>query len=152
MLGRRLGIHHQMLSRHGGTRARPLIPQRGSARRLARPNPGLGIAGGIGGALLGPLELMVLPLLQRSGSLGTGGDLVLAVDDIRVRYINEFRKAMRALRPGDSVYLTVIRPLRRGAHQTLRIRVNLDTCSSADMTQGPVRREGQIRPHSESVN
>jgi hypothetical protein len=46
---------------------------------------------------------MVLPLLERSGSLGTGGDLVVAVDDIRVRDINEFRKAMRAVRQRDSV-------------------------------------------------
>ena len=112
----------------------------------------LGLAGGIGGVLLGPLELMVLPLLEHSGALGTGGDLVLAVDDIRVRDINEFRKAVRALRPGDSVYLTVIRPLRSGAHQTLRIKVDLDSCSSADMVQGPIRRGNQTRPHSESLN
>ena len=112
----------------------------------------LGIAGGIGGALLGPLELMVLPLLQRSGALGTGGDLVLAVDDIRVRDVNEFQKAMRALKPGDSVYLTVIRPVRGGGHQTLRIRVNLDSCSNADVVQGPIWREDEIRAHSRSLN
>jgi len=112
----------------------------------------LGIASGIGGALLGPLELMVLPLLERSGALGTGGDLVLAVDDIRVRDVNEFQKAMRALKPGDSVYLTVIRPVRGGGHQTLRIRVNLDSCSNADVVQGPIWREDEIRAHSRSLN
>jgi hypothetical protein len=111
----------------------------------------LGIAGGIGGALLGPLELMVLPLLERSGALGRGGDLVLAVDDIRVRDVNEFRKAMRALKPGDSVYLTVIRPLRGGGHQTMRIRVDLDSCSNADVVQGPIWREEQIPAHSKSL-
>jgi hypothetical protein len=111
----------------------------------------LGIAGGIGGLLLGPLELMVLPLLDRSGALGTGGDLVLAVDDIRVRDVNEFRKAMRALKPGDSVYLTVIRPLRGGAHQTMRIRVDLDSCSNAHVVPGPNSRE-EIRTQSKTLN
>jgi hypothetical protein len=119
----------------------------GQARATA-----LGIAGGIGGLLLGPLELMVLPLLERSGALGTGGDLVLAVDDIRVRDVNEFRKAMRALKPGDSVYLTVIRPLRGRGHQTMRIRVDLDSCSNADVVQGPMWRKDQIPPHSGSLN
>jgi S1-C subfamily serine protease len=119
----------------------------GQARATA-----LGIAGGIGGLLLGPLELMVLPLLERSGALGTGGDLVLAVDDIRVRDVNEFRKAMRALKPGDSVYLTVIRPLRGGGHQTMRIRVELDSCSNADVVRGPIWQNDQIPPHSRSLN
>jgi len=130
-------------------------PSSGAARAGLHgqtPATAVGIAGGIGGVLLGPLELMVLPLLERSGALGTGGDLVLAVDDVRVRDINEFRTAMHALKPGDSVYLTVIRPLRSGAHQTLRIRVDLDSCSSADMVQGPIPRGDQIRPHSESLN
>jgi hypothetical protein len=112
----------------------------------------LGIAGGIGGALLGPLELMVLPLLEHSGALGMGGDLVLAVDDVRVRDVNEFAKAMRALKPGDSVYLTIIRPLRSGGHQTMRIRVDLDSCSNADVVQGPNRQEDQIRAASGSLN
>ena len=112
----------------------------------------LGIAGGIGGLLLGPLELMVLPLLEHSGALGAGGDLVLAVDDIRVRDVNEFRKAMRALKPGDSVYLTVLRPLRSGGHQTMRIRVDLDSCSNTDVVQGRIWRKDQIPSHSRSLN
>jgi hypothetical protein len=106
-------------------------PGRGAAHSGLRgktPATALGIAGGIGGVLLGPVELLVLPLLERSGALGMGGDLVLAVDDTRVRDVNEFRKAMRALKPGDSVYLTVIRPLPGGGHQTMRIRVDLDSC------------------------
>jgi len=106
-------------------------PARGAARSGLRgktPATAAGIAGGIGGLLLGPVELLVLPLLERSGALGAGGDLVLAVDDIRVRDVNEFRKAMRALKPGDSVYLTVLRPLPGGGHQTMRIRVDLDAC------------------------
>lgn len=115
-------------------------PGRGAARAGLRgkipPTP-LGIAGGIGGALLGPLELLVVPLLERSGALGAGGDLVLAVDDIRVRDVNEFRKAMRTLKPGDSVYLTVIRALPGRGHQTMRIMVNLDSCSTANVVQGP---------------
>jgi len=116
-------------------------PGRGAARAGLRgkipPTP-LGIAGGIGGALLGPLELLVVPLLERSGALGAGGDLVLAVDDVRVRDVNEFRRAMRALKPGDSVYLTVIRALPGRGHQTMRIMVNLDSCSNAHVVQGPI--------------
>jgi hypothetical protein len=127
-------------------------PSSGAARAGLHGQTRATALGIIGGVLLGPLELMVLPLLERSGALGTGGDLVLAVDDIRVRDVNEFRKAMRALKPGDSVYLTVIRPLRGGGHQTMRIRVDLDSCSNADVVQGPIPQEDQIPPHSGSLN
>lgn len=120
---------------------------RGKTRATA-----LGIAGGIGGLILGPLELLVLPLLERSGALGAGGDLVLAVDDVRVHDVSEFRKAMRALKPGDSVYLTVIRSLPGRGHQTMRIRVHLDWCSNDDVVQGPIWRGRQFLAHSRALN
>jgi hypothetical protein len=118
-------------------------PNCGAARAGLRgktPATALGVGGGIGGLVLGPLELLVLPLLERSGAMGAGGDLVLAVDDVRVRDVNEFQNAMRALKPGDSVYLTVIRPLRGTGHQTLRIQVHLDSCPNADVVQEPTWR------------
>jgi hypothetical protein len=118
-------------------------PDCGAARAGLRgktPATALGMAGGIGGLVLGPLELLVLPLLERSGALGAGGDLVLAVDDVRVRDVNEFQNAMRALNPGDSVYLTVIRSLQGRGHQTIRIRVHLDSCSKAYLVQEPIWR------------
>jgi hypothetical protein len=118
-------------------------PNCGAARAGLRgktPATALGVGGGIGGLVLGPLELLVLPLLERSGALGAGGDLVLAVNDVRVRDVNEFQNAMRALKPGDSVYLTVIRSLRGTGHQTLRIQVHLDSCPNADVVQEPTWR------------
>jgi hypothetical protein len=42
--------------------------------------------------------------------------------------------------------------LRGGGHQTMRIRVDLDSCSNADVVQGPMWRKDQIPPHSGSLN
>jgi S1-C subfamily serine protease len=54
------------------------------------------------------------------------GDLIVAVDDRRVRTEEEFMRAIDPLRAGDTVYVTVIRPLVGGSHQTLRIAMHID--------------------------
>ncbi|HKN00777.1 MAG TPA: PDZ domain-containing protein [Candidatus Binataceae bacterium] len=86
----------------------------------------LGVVGATAGLMLGPVELIVAPLLERSGALGTGGDLIVAIDDVRVRDARELQRAVRHLKPGDTVYLTVIRPLHDRGHQTMRVAVRLD--------------------------
>ena len=42
--------------------------------------------------------------------MGQGGDLIVAVDDKRVRDQSDLESAMSRLKPGDTMYLTVIRP------------------------------------------
>jgi hypothetical protein len=85
----------------------------------------LGAAGVTAGALLGPLELAVVPLLQKAGQLGQDGDLIVAVDDHRVRSELDLEDELAKLKPGDTMYLTVIRPLPSGAHKTMKIAVKV---------------------------
>jgi hypothetical protein len=80
----------------------------------------------IGSLLLGPVALVTFPLLRASGALGTDGDLIVAVDDVRVRTREEILHALGHLRPGDTTYITVIRPLPGGYHRTMRIALHID--------------------------
>jgi PDZ domain len=86
----------------------------------------LGVVGGLASSALGPVALVALPLLKRSGALGGDGDLIVAVDDKRVRSEKELTDALGHLRPGDTTYVTIIRPLPGGAHKTMRIAMHLD--------------------------
>jgi len=80
----------------------------------------------LGSVLLGPVALVTFPLLRASGALGTAGDLIVAVDDVRVRTVEEIRHALDHLKPGDTTYITVIRPLPGGYHRTMRIALHID--------------------------
>jgi len=60
--------------------------------------------------------------------MGQNGDLIVAVDDKRVRDQSDLESAMSRLKPGDTMYLTVIRPNgtdERGPHATLKIAVRV---------------------------
>jgi hypothetical protein len=84
----------------------------------------LGAAGTTASGMLGPLNMLVMPLLEKGGALGQGGDLIVAVDDRRVRDQGDLETAMARLKPGDTMYLTVIRPDGR-AHKTIKIAVKV---------------------------
>lgn len=86
----------------------------------------LGAAGATAGALLGPLELVVVPLLNTTGQLGQSGDLIVAVDDHRVRSELDLEDELAKLKPGDTMYLTVLRPIPGSAnHRTLKIQIRV---------------------------
>jgi hypothetical protein len=94
---------------------------------LARkPATALGNLAALGSVLAFPVGLFTVPRLRRSGALGMPGDLIVAVDDQRVRSEEEFMRAINPLRAGDTVYITVIRPIVGGSHQTLRIAMHID--------------------------
>jgi hypothetical protein len=80
----------------------------------------------LGSILLLPVSIITVPLLRRSGALGTFGDLIVAVDDHRVRSKGELLTALGHLKPGDTTYFTVIRPLPGGSHTTMRIALQID--------------------------
>src|SRR5258708_7109241 len=80
----------------------------------------------LGSILFLPAALITVPLLRRSGALGTFGDLIVAVDDHRVRSKGELLTALGHLKPGDTTYFTVIRPLPGGSHTTMRIALHID--------------------------
>jgi hypothetical protein len=85
-----------------------------------------GDLGALGSVLLGPVALITFPLLRQSGALGTAGDLIVAVDDVCVRDKDEILHALGHLKPGDTAYITVIRPLQGGYHRTMRIALHID--------------------------
>jgi len=85
----------------------------------------LGAAGKTAGQFLGPLNNLVMPLLEKGGELGREGDLIVAIDDQRVRSTDDLENELAKLKPGDTMYLTVIRPLPGGGHKTMKIAVRL---------------------------
>jgi len=97
----------------------------------------LGAAGVTAGALLGPLSIAVIPMLQKGGQLGKDGDLIIAVDDRRVRGEFDFRDELRKLKPGDTMYLTVVRPTEKSERQTLKIPVKVGEQSSEAAAEAP---------------
>ncbi len=97
----------------------------------------LGAAGVTAGALLGPLTMGVLPLLQKSGQLGKDGDLIVAADDHRLHSEFDLQDELRKLKPGDTIYLTVVRAASDGARQTFKIPVRIGGQSSEAAAEAP---------------
>jgi hypothetical protein len=85
----------------------------------------VGASGATAGALMPPLDLVVMPLLKKAGELGADGDLIIAIDDNRVETDNDLKAALQNAKPGDLLYLTVARPHRDGTHETLKLPVKL---------------------------
>jgi hypothetical protein len=77
------------------------------------------------------LAIFTIPMLRRSGALGMDGDLIIAVDDRRVRTEHEVAAALDRLRPGDTTYITVIRPVVGGGHRTMRVALHVDQTMQA---------------------
>jgi hypothetical protein len=73
-------------------------------------------------------SILATKALGSSGAMGQGGDLIVAVDDKRVRDQSDLETAMARLKPGDTMYLTVIRPDGSGdrvPHKTIKIAVRV---------------------------
>lgn len=85
----------------------------------------LGATAETAGNLLIPLGLGLLPLLERSGQLGHTGDLIVAIDDHRVKSETDLANELDTLKPGDTIYLTVLRNLENGKRKTLKVAVKL---------------------------
>jgi len=104
----------------------PNSPAGHAGLQARKPATALGNLAALGSVLAFPVGLFTVPRLRRSGALGMPGDLIVAVDDRRVRTEDEFMAAINPLRAGDTVYVTVIRPIVGGSHQTLRIAMHID--------------------------
>lgn len=61
-----------------------------------------------GGAMLFPPAMILLPLAELL-PLGRGGDLIIAADGARVSNLLDFENLMRDAKPGEIVYLTIVR-------------------------------------------
>jgi C-terminal processing protease CtpA/Prc len=99
----------------------PNSPAERAGLQARKPTTRVGELETIGSLLAFPIALFTVPRLRRSGALGMPGDLIVAVNDRRVRTERELKRAFDSLRAGDTVYLTVIRAVTGGGHQTLRI-------------------------------
>lgn len=97
----------------------------------------LGAAGVTLGTLLGPASLVVNPMLNHAGALGQGGDLIVAVDDRRVRSQGDLESALSRLKPGDTMYLTIIRPTGNGQHKTMKVALRLGAVGEPIANAGP---------------
>jgi PDZ domain len=82
-------------------------------------------------SLVPPLELLMVPILKKTGSLGQDGDVITAIDDRRV--INDFDLAseLESLKPGDVIYLTVTRTMANGSQKTLKLPIKLGDAAQA---------------------
>ncbi|HVC45300.1 MAG TPA: PDZ domain-containing protein [Candidatus Binataceae bacterium] len=85
----------------------------------------VGASGATAGALIPPLDLLMMPLLKKAGSLGKTGDLIVAVDDRRVTNDLDLQDELAALKPGDIIYLTIERAAANGTKRTLKLPVKL---------------------------
>ncbi len=91
-----------------------------------KPGTAMGDLETFGSVMAFPLALVVIPRLRRSGALGMPGDVIVAVDDHRVRTEQELMDALDPLEPGDTVYFTVIRPVVGGGHTTAKVALHID--------------------------
>ena len=96
-----------------------------------QPRSGLTAVGAALTTLSGILpggSILATKALGSTGAEGQGGDLIVAIDDQRVRDQSDLQSAMSRLKPGDTMYLTVIRPQGSGdrvPHSTMKIAVRV---------------------------
>jgi hypothetical protein len=83
-------------------------------------------------ALLGPAQGLLAPLLQKTGQLGTQGDLIVAADDNRVGSEDELAGELARLKPGDTLWLTVLRESAKGQPKAVKVPIKLGPPQSAD--------------------
>jgi PDZ domain len=79
-------------------------------------------------AILPGGTILATKALGGTGAVGQGGDLIVGIDGERVRDQSDLESAMARLKPGDTMYLTVIRPDGTGdhpAHKTITIAVKV---------------------------
>ena len=88
-----------------------------------RGNTAIGAVAETASAFLGPLQMLTNPLVEKA-TAGEHGDLIVAVDDHRVRSRADLDDEMAKLKPGDTLYLTVIRPT-AGGHKTMKVAVKV---------------------------
>ena len=91
----------------------------------------MGATGATASVLAPPLDLVLMPLLRRAGSLGATGDLIIAIDDQPVQSDKDLGNAVAALKPGDTVYFTLVRSMPDNSHKTYKIPVKLGDPSEA---------------------
>ncbi len=125
----------------------PDTPAARAGLRCPLPGTRLGDLAAFGSILVLPVGVFTMPMLRRSGMLGTSGDLIIAIDDQRIHNQQEFVRALSVLRPGDTTYVTVLRQV-PGGHLRLRIAVHFDT--DAELASKLHRSDGSAADQAQS--
>jgi S1-C subfamily serine protease len=112
----------------------------------------VGATGATAGALVPPLDLVVMPLLEKSGQLGAPGDLIIAIDDQRINGEADLQDVLDQSKPGDTIYFTVVRSTKGGGHDTLKVPVKLgdpggDVAKAGQTAQSPDKSPQVSVPH-----
>jgi S1-C subfamily serine protease len=81
-----------------------------------------------------------MPLLKKAGKLGADGDLIVAIDDNRVEDADALETALQALKPDDTLYLTIVRQHQDGQHETLKLPVKVDAPRDLSRDSDPFAR------------
>jgi len=111
----------------------------------------LGASGDTAGALMPPLNLILMPLLEESGQLGLSGDLIVAIDDKRIENETDLQDQIEGLKPGETIYFTVVRTGPKGARETLKIPVKLGDPEQAIANAGGApAAQGSVAPPAAS--
>jgi hypothetical protein len=112
------------------------------------PAAAAGVKGGTGanavgatastlGALIPFAGTLITSQLEKRGDMGMSGDLIVAVDDQRVRTQQDLDDAIARLKPGDTMYLTVIRPGPDRSHTTQKLAVHVGQIGQPVANAGP---------------
>ena len=94
----------------------------------------IGESGATVSSLMPPLNLFMMPLLKKTGSLGQGGDLIVAIDDRRVLNEYDLQSELESLKPGDVISLTITRAIADGTQKTLKVPIKLGDAAQAAAT------------------
>jgi PDZ domain len=103
----------------------PNSPAAAAGLRGATQPGVLGTSAATFDALVPLLGSLMDSQLNKRGELGMSGDMIVAVDDHRVRSDADFDAKIAKLKPGDTMYVTVLRPIKGGGHKTLKIAVKV---------------------------
>jgi hypothetical protein len=85
----------------------------------------IGASAATAATLMAPLDIALMPLLKKTGQLGNSGDIIVAIDDRRVSSETDLQTALANTKPGDTIYLTVVRMEAADGRRTLKLPVKL---------------------------
>jgi len=89
------------------------------------------------GTLQGQLQLAWQSFRSWAAPPEGDGDLIVAVNDQRVRTQADLDDEIARLKPGDTMYLTIIRPVKAWRHDTLKVEMRVGDWSQAIANSTP---------------
>jgi PDZ domain len=128
-----ISVHTMTIAEPDGTQQRALevlsvdkgSPAAAAGIKGSRGATGLGASTLTASAMLGPAQELLAPLLKKTGQLGAQGDLIVAVDDDRVETDQDLAGELAKLKPGDTLWLTVLRESAKGKAKAYKVPIRV---------------------------